>query len=100
MAKFFIGLVTGIALVFLSLILIFVALLRFREKPPQIADNSVLVLRLDGDVPEKAPVELPDFLGGGRPAMTVTNVWTSLRMAAVDSHVKAVVVEPSGLTAG
>ena len=100
MAKFFIGLVTGVLLVFLSFILLFAALLRFREKPPQVADNSVLVLRLGGETPEKAPVELPDFLGGGRPALTVSNVWMTLRMAAADSHIKAVVLEPEGLSAG
>ena len=64
MAKFLIGLATGIALVFLTVILLFFALLRFREKPPVIADNSVLVLRLAGEIPEKAPLELPSFLGG------------------------------------
>ena len=46
MAKFFIGLVTGVILVFLTFILLFFSLLRFREKPPQIADNSVLVMHL------------------------------------------------------
>ena len=51
MAKFFIGLVTGVVLVFLCFFLLFVALLRFREKPPLIADNSVLVLRLEGEIP-------------------------------------------------
>ena len=100
MAKFFIGLVTGVALVFLSFILLFAALLRFREKPPQIADNSVLVLKLSGDVPQKAPVELPDFLGGDRASLTVSNVWTLLRMGAADSHVKALVLEPSNLEIG
>jgi protease-4 len=100
MAKFFIGLVTGVVLVFLSFLLLFAALLRFREKPPQVADNSVLVLRLSGEIPEKPPVELPDFLGGGGPALTVSNVWMTLRMAAADSHIKAVVLEPDGLVAG
>src|SRR3954452_17003864 len=43
MVKFLIGLVTGVALVFLSLILLFVIALRFREGAPAIASNSVLV---------------------------------------------------------
>ena len=100
MAKFFIGLVTGVAVVFLTFILLFFALLRFREKPPQIADNSVLVLRIDGEVPEKPPVELPDFLGGGKPTLTVANVWMALRKAAADPHIKAVVLEPEDVSAG
>jgi protease-4 len=100
MAKFFIGLLTGVALIFVTFILIFFALLRFREKPPQIADNSVLVLRLEGVIPEKPPVELPGFLGGDRLTLTVSNIWMTLRKAAADSHIKAVVLEPEGLVAG
>lgn len=100
MVKFFIGLVTGVLLVFLTFVLLFFALLRFREKPPEVADNSVLVLRIAGDVPEKPPLELPEFLGGGNPGVTVSGVWMTLRMAAADSHIRAVVLEPEGLSAG
>src|SRR6516225_10242847 len=98
MAKFFIRLVTGVAIVFLSFVLLFFALLRFREKPPEVTDNSVLVMRLAGDVPEKAPVALPDFLGGGR-HVTVPAVWMNLKKAAVDPHIRAVVVQPEGIAA-
>ena len=100
MAKFFIGLVTGVVLVFLSFVLLFFALLRFREKPPQIADNSVLVLRLHGEIPEKPPVELPDFLGGGKGGATIPGVWQNLKKAAADSHIRAVVLQPEGISAG
>jgi len=100
MVKFLIGLVTGVALVFLSVILLFFALLRFREKPPQIADNSVLVLRLAGEIPEKPPLELPSFLSGDRAPVTVAGVWMSLKKAAADPHIKAVVLEPEGISAG
>ncbi len=99
MVKFLIGLVTGVILVFLSMVLLFFALLRLREKPPEIASNSVLVLRLSGDIPERAPVELPDFLGGSD-SLTVTDVWRELHMAATDSRIKAVVVEPDGFSSG
>ena len=99
MAKFLIGVVTGVVLVFLSVILLFFAALRMRDKPPQLADNSVLVLRLQGDVPEKPPIELPAFLSRG-PGVTVTGIWSSLRKAAADPHIKAVVVEPEGLSIG
>lgn len=98
MAKFLIGLVTGIVLVFLAVGLLFFALLRFRERPPDISDNSAVVLRLTGDVPEKSPVEIP-FLSEGQ-VLTVTDVWNLLRKAAVDPHIKAVVLEPEGLSAG
>lgn len=100
MVKFLIGLVTGIALVFLTIILLIFALLRFREKPPQIADNSVLVLRLQGDIPEKPPLELPSLVSGDRTPATITSVWLSLKKAAADSHIKAVVLQPEGISAG
>src|SRR5689334_8268633 len=98
MAKFLIGLVTGVLLVILAVGLLFLALLRFRERPPEIADNSAVLLRLTGDVPEKSPVEIP-FLSEGQ-VLTVTDVWNLLRKAAVDPHIKAVVLEPEGLSAG
>ena len=100
MAKFFLGLLVGVLLVFFGFILLFAALVRFRSKPPEVADNSVLVLRLAGDIPEKPPVELPWFLGGGRDGTTIAGVWMNLKKAAADVRVKAVVVEPEGLTSG
>jgi protease IV len=98
MAKFLIGLGTGVLLVFAFVFLLFFSLLRFRERPPEIASNSVLVLRLSGDLPEKAPLELP-FLSPG-PGLTVSNVWMALQDAATDSHIKAVVFEPESLRTG
>lgn len=98
MVKFLIGLVTGVLLVILVIGLAFFALLRFRDAPPSIADDSVVVLRLNGDVPEKAPVEIP-FLSEDH-ELTMSDVWMLLKKAAADSHIKAVVLEPESLSAG
>ena len=100
MGKFLLGLATGLLLVFLTVVLIFFAAWRFRDRPPDIADNSVLVLRLQGEIPEKPPVEMPAFLGGDGPRLTVTGFWMTLRKAAADTHIKAVVLEPERLAAG
>jgi protease IV len=100
MAKFFIGLVTGVLLVFLSFALLFFALLRLRERPPEVADNSVLVMRLSGDIPERPPLEMPALIAGNSPGLTVTNAWMTLRKAAADAHVKAIALEPEGVSAG
>jgi protease-4 len=100
MVKFLVGLITGVLLVFLGFILLLFVLFQFREKPPQIAENSVLVLRLEGDIPEKPPLELPAFLGAGGPELTVAQVWMTLQKAAADPHIKAIVLEPEGLSAG
>lgn len=98
MVKFLLGLVTGVILVFLTLVLLFFAALRLRQKPPEIASNSVLVMRLSGDVPEKAPVDLSLF-SSDRTA-TVADVWMALRKAAADPRIKAVVLEPDSLSIG
>ena len=99
MVKFLIGLVTGVALVFLAIILLFVVALRFREQPPTVANNSVLVMRLSGDLPEKPPMELPSFMGDDHAATTVIGIWTAFEKAAADARIKAVVLQPEGLSA-
>ncbi len=100
MVKFILGLVTGVILVFLSFVLLFFVLLRFREKPPEIGANSVLVLRMAGEIPEKAPFDLPDFLDSGKAPLTVVNIYSMLRKAAADSKIRAVVIEPDSISAG
>ena len=100
MGKFLLGLVTGLVLVFLTFVILVFAALRFREKPPTIADNSVLVLRLAGEIPEKPPVELPAFLGNSGPGLTVEGLWMTLKKASADTNIKAVVLEPDGIAGG
>ena len=99
MLKFLLGLLTGVMLVSLGILLLFAAALRFRERPPQVADNSVLVVRLEGELPERPPVDLP-FFQSDRAGTTVADVWMSLRKAAADPRIKAVVLLPEGLSAG
>ena len=101
MAKFLFGLITGAVLTVVGLFLIFFALARsFRESPPSVAQNSVLQLQLSGDIPERPPVEVPFGAFADRPASTVEGVWMTLRKAAVDARIKAVVLEPESLAVG
>jgi protease-4 len=100
MGKFLLGLATGLVLVFITVVLLIFAALRFGEKAPTIADNSVLVLRLQGEIPEKSPAELPPLLGGSGPRPNVTGLWTTLKKAAADSNIKAIVLEPEGVAGG
>jgi len=99
MLKFLLGLFTGVLLVFLGGILLLVVLFQFRDRPPDIAANSVLVLRLEGEIPEKPAAEVP-FFESPRAGITVASVWTALRRAAQDSRIRAVVLEPEGLSVG
>jgi protease-4 len=99
MLKFLLGLFTGVLLVFLGGILLLVILFQFRDRPPEIPSNSVLVVRLEGEIPEKPAMEVP-FVENPRAAVTVASVWMALRRAAQDSRIRAVVLEPEGLSVG
>jgi protease-4 len=101
MAKFLFGLITGVVLCILAVFVLTFAIARsFRETAPSIADNSVLLLQLDGDIPERPPVEVPFGAFAERSTPTVANVWMLLRKAAADARIKAVVLEPQSLAAG
>ncbi len=98
MAKFLIGLLTGIVLSFLGVVLLFAVVIHFQRKPPAVASNSAIVVRLSGDIPEKPP--LSGLLDSGDGGVTVPNLWLALRRAARDSRITAIMLEPDGLSAG
>ena len=92
MKKFIIGLLTGIILTGLAGIIFVFSLIRFGERRPSVADGSTLVLQLDGEVPEKAPVDSPfPFIGNPTP-VTVHELWACLNKASADSRIKAVLL--------
>jgi protease-4 len=101
MAKFFLGVFIGIIVAVVgSLILLFAIGRVFASKQLTVAGNSVLVLALEGEIPEAAPVELPLPIGRAQASPTVRDLWTSLHQAAKDQRVKAVVLQPRGVAAG
>lgn len=100
MAKFLIGVLTGIILAGLILVIGAFAIARMREKPPAIADDSTLMLELEGEIPETAPVEFPIPFLEQRTPPTVTDAWATLRKAAADHRIKAIVFEPRDLAIG
>ncbi len=101
MAKFLLGVVTGVVLALLMGVILVVAAMRAAaERKPVVADGSTLMLKLEGDVPERSPVEYPFPLLEKQSPPTVRDIWELLRKAAVDSRIKAVVLEPQGLHAG
>ncbi len=98
--RFFLGLVVGAVLVVLALAIAVFAVVGQRNKPPAIAAGSTLVLHLEGDLPERAPAEVPFDAFGQKPALTLEDNWAMLRRAAADSRIKAVVIEPHDLSVG
>ncbi len=101
MGKFLLGVLVGLIVTVFGLFIIFLAVGRiFASKVPSIAGNSALVLSLRGDIPEAAPVNIAIPFLQQQEAPTVRDIWTSLRQAAKDNRIKAIVLEPRGLVAG
>jgi protease-4 len=100
MKKFLLGLLCGVVIVFLCGIVLLFAAIRASSSRPAIADNSILFLRLEGDLPEKASVEIPLPLFEDQSHQTVREVWSELKRAAGDSRIKAVVIAPRRLSVG
>lgn len=101
MGKFLGGVIVGIVIVIVAIVIVVFAVFRFFErKQPTISANSALVLSLSGSLPEAAPVQLPiPFLRSAN-TPTIRDIWASLRNAATDHRIKAVVLEPYNLSAG
>ena len=104
MKNFLLGLVTGgLICVLTAVILVFVAVriaASFGERPVTISDRSTLIFKLEDDVPEKAAPEIPIPFFEEQSPPTVLQVWETFRKAAADSRIKAVILEPRGLSTG
>jgi protease IV len=99
--KFLLGFVIGILFAGLAVVILGFALARFgSRRPVSVSNNSTLVLQLEGDVPERAPVEFPLPFLNQEQHLTVAETWQMLRNAAADSRIKALVLEPRGLSVG
>lgn len=100
MAKFLIGVLTGLVLAAFAAFVLFFALVRFGEQRPTVAEGSTLVVKLQGEIPERPGVELP-FAGlETSSAQTMLETWSALRRASTDPKIKALVVMPRRMAVG
>jgi protease-4 len=100
MKKFALGFVIGLLFAGLVALIVGAVAMRFGDRPPVVANGSTLVLHLEGELPEQPQVALPiPFLEEQQP-MTVVETWQLLRKAAVDSRIKALVLEPRNMSVG
>jgi protease IV len=101
MGRFLLGVFIGIVLSAVGVIILALAVGRiFTSKQPTIAGNSVLVLTLEGDIPEATPVEVPLPFLQSQAMPTMRDLWASLHEAATDKRIKAIVLQPRGLSVG
>lgn len=100
MKKFLLGFLIGLVFAGLGALIVGLAAMRLGERRPTVSSSSTLLLRLEGDMPEQQPVDVPlPFLAGQQP-LTIPETWQLLKKAAADSRIKAVVIEPRGLSIG
>src|SRR5687767_9335426 len=100
MKKFLLGILVGLVFAALTMVVVVLSLARFGEARPTIPSSATLVLRLDGDVPEKAPVSIPiPFIGSLTP-LSVPEIWGALQRAHSAGRIKALVVHLRRVDAG
>jgi protease IV len=100
MKKFLLGILVGLVVAALAVVILIASLARFGDRRPSVAQNSTLVLRLSGEMPEVPPVEMPfPWIGSPTPT-TVAETWSILRNAASDSRIKAVILVPENVGIG
>jgi protease-4 len=101
MRKFLLGVLVGVMVAVVGIVIIVLVIGRLAaSKQPTVAANSVLVLALDSDIPEAPPVDIPLPFIESQSVPTVRDVWASLRAAAKDNRIKAVVLQPRHLSVG
>jgi protease-4 len=99
-AKFLIGVLTGGILTVIVVVLIVFSFARMKDRTPDVEANSVLYLRINGEVPERVAVDFPLPFLKPNETLTVADIWGVLKKAAVDSRIKAVILEPDGAGMG
>ncbi|HVX65238.1 MAG TPA: S49 family peptidase, partial [Bryobacteraceae bacterium] len=100
MKKFLLGVLIGFLFAGLGVVIVLFAAVRFGSRPPSIPGEAVLVYRLEGSVPESPQVEIPLPFFESRTAPTVRDHWETLRKAAGDARIRAVLFMPQGVDAG
>ena len=98
--KFILGFVIGLLFAGLIGVIFVFAAARLGDRKTVVASGSTLVLHLEGDLPEQASLDVPIPYLQDQPPMTTAETWQLLGKAAMDSRIKALIVEPRGLSVG
>jgi protease-4 len=100
MKRFLLGILAGVIIAGVTGIVLLFAAVRFSRREPEPPKAAWLSLRLEGDLPEAPEVDLPLPALEDRSPMTVAEVWSALRRAAKDPHIKGVLLRPRGVALG
>jgi protease IV len=100
MRRFLLGMLVGVVFCGLALVILIFAAARLASRPPAVADDSILVLKVSGEVPEAPQVEFPFPMFARLSPPTVRDHWETLKKAAADSRIRAIVLIPEDVRAG
>ena len=100
MAKFLLGILTGILLTFFMAVFVVALIASLSPGQPSIQKDSILTMRLRGDIPEHAASEFSiQWLRQGPPP-TLLDLRNALKEAADDERISALVLQSGGLGTG
>jgi len=100
MKKFLLGILAGVVIACVAGIVVVFALVRWSAQKPQVPDTGMLVMNLEGSVPEGL-AETPPIPALARQApLAVVEWWSVLRAAGKDSRVKGLLLRPRHVAAG
>ena len=100
MVKYLLGILTGVALVFLLIGTIVLMAVTMGGAPPSIEDDSVLAVRLSGPIPEHIPVAFSFGPWENSATPTLLKVREAFQKAARDDRIRAVALYCGGLRVG
>lgn len=98
--KFLIGLLCGFFFAALALVVLAFAAIRLGDRTPSVPPKGALVMKLDGDMPERAPVALPIPWFQSQAPPTMLEMWNLLRRAETDDRIQALVLDIKDLDFG
>ncbi len=100
MAKFLLGVLSGILLCLFLAVVLVALVFSFADSAPRIADGSTLILDLSGDIVERNPTDVSVMMLQQGMKPTVKDIRDILKKAAADKRVNGIVLKPTGLEIG
>ncbi len=100
MKKFLLGILAGIIIAGVASVVVVFALVRWSSQKPQVPGSGLLVMNLEGSVPESLAETPPIPALARQTPLAVVEWWSTLREAGKDSRVKGLLLRPRHLSMG
>jgi protease-4 len=100
MKKFLLGILAGIVIAGVAGVVLTFALVRWSAQKPPVPDSGLLVMNLEGSVPEGLAETPPIPALARQTPLAVVEWWSVLRAAGKDSRVKGLLLRPRRVSTG